>query len=155
MVVDIRVSVQEFYKKSLELLVKEKVKGVGDFYKVVLTKKSLDARGKQAFFNLRITVFTSKNEYESREIYALDRMPPSDEVVHIIGAGPAGLFAGLKAIQQGIKPVIYERGKKVRDRRRDLVQITQTIVSEKEVQVRIQMVNYILDQRNVEVFLKY
>jgi uncharacterized FAD-dependent dehydrogenase len=45
--------------------------------------------------------------------------PDSDNVI-IIGAGPAGLFAALELIQQGIKPVILERGKNVRDRRRDL-----------------------------------
>ena len=38
----------------------------------------------------------------------------------IIGAGPAGLFAALKAIQSGIKPIIYERGKNVQERRRDI-----------------------------------
>ena len=42
----------------------------------------------------------------------------------IIGAGPAGLFAALKLIENGIKPIIIERGKKVRNRRRDLAKLT-------------------------------
>ena len=47
----------------------------------------------------------------------------TSKTVHIIGMGPAGMFAALHAIKSGIKPIIYERGKNVRDRRRDLAKL--------------------------------
>ena len=73
----------------------------------------------------------------------------------IIGAGPAGLFAALKAIQSGIKPIIYERGKNVQERRRDIAALNKKSLVNPEsnycfgegVLVLIPMGNFILDQR--------
>lgn len=90
---------------------------------VNIIRKSLDARRKPIRYNFQVDVF-------------MDELPPHTEIEFefkdvrnaphavIIGAGPAGLFAALKLIEKGIKPVIIERGKDVRERRRDLAQIT-------------------------------
>jgi len=86
-----------------------------------IQKKSIDARGKQAWVNLTVTAFIN-------EPFTAGHFTPvvfkdvshADKKVIIIGAGPCGLFAALKLIEQGIQPVILERGKNVRDRRRDL-----------------------------------
>ncbi len=84
-------------------------------------KKSLDARSRQIWVNL--TVQASIDEpFHQRPllpfIFPMSGMPKKERV--IIGAGPAGLFAALALIESGIKPVILERGKDVKARRRDL-----------------------------------
>lgn len=87
-----------------------------------ITKKSIDARSiKQVWINLSICVFIDepfsdrpKNEIQFKQLSSTVKQ------VVIVGAGPAGLFAALKLIELGIKPIVIERGKNVRDRRRDL-----------------------------------
>jgi uncharacterized protein len=86
-----------------------------------IRKKSIDARGKQAWVNLHITAFINEpfvaGDYKP---VVFDSLDPAAKTVLIIGAGPCGLFAALQLIQAGIRPIIIERGKNVRDRRRDL-----------------------------------
>ena len=84
-------------------------------------KQSIDARGKQVWINLTLRAFINE-PWQQREMIAFsfrDVSKASKQVV-IAGAGPAGLFAALKLIESGIKPVILERGKDVKARRRDL-----------------------------------
>lgn len=89
-----------------------------------IDRRSIDARGRQVKFTLKITVF-DRNETIPGETYVFEAKNVSQaEEVHIIGAGPAGLFAALRLIELGKKPVIFERGKTVRDRRRDLAHLT-------------------------------
>lgn len=82
-------------------------------------RRSIDARKRQIKINCTFEVF-SKGE----EIPATASFHPKDvhgsKSIAIIGAGPAGLFAGLRALEVGLKPIIFERGKDVRSRRRDL-----------------------------------
>ena len=84
-------------------------------------KKSIDARRKQVWINLSLQVFINE-PYKKREVqqFHFDEIKKSKKTVVIAGAGPAGLFAALKLIEKGIKPIILERGKDVRARRRDL-----------------------------------
>jgi uncharacterized FAD-dependent dehydrogenase len=86
-----------------------------------ILKKSIDARGKQAWINLTIQAFI-KEPYKQRELLSFDfkEISTAEKKVIVIGAGPAGLFAALKLIESGIKPIILERGKDVRARRRDI-----------------------------------
>jgi uncharacterized FAD-dependent dehydrogenase len=90
--------------------------------KVRLIRKSLDARGKQALYRFVAEVADSAEEFGYPENFRAQDVSRAEEV-HIIGAGPAGLFAALQLIELGKKPVILERGKEVRDRRRDLAQL--------------------------------
>lgn len=86
-----------------------------------IIKKSIDARGRQVWINLTVQVFIDE-PYQPSEIIPLqlqDVHQASNRVI-IIGAGPAGLFAAIRFIELGIKPIILERGKDVRSRRRDL-----------------------------------
>jgi uncharacterized protein len=89
-----------------------------------LLKQSIDARGKQVWFHLTINVFVDE-PYQSTPLISLElkEVTHSEEKVVVIGAGPAGLFAALRLIEQGIKPIVLERGKDVRARRRDLAAI--------------------------------
>lgn len=86
-----------------------------------ILKQSIDARGKQPWVNLSLMAFINE-PFQSRELLSFDFKDVNivRKKVIIIGAGPAGLFAALQCIEKGIKPVILERGKDVRARRRDL-----------------------------------
>lgn len=90
--------------------------------KVRLIRKSLDARGRQALYRFVAEVAGSADAFVYPESFRAQDISRAEEV-HIIGAGPAGLFAALQLIELGKKPVILERGKEVRERRRDLAQL--------------------------------
>lgn len=84
-------------------------------------KRSIDARGKQPYINLTVRAFINE-PFVERAITPIEFRDVSRAAhkVVVIGAGPAGLFAALKLIEEGIQPIILERGKDVRTRRRDL-----------------------------------
>lgn len=89
-----------------------------------ILKQSIDARGKQTWFHLTLQAFLDE-PFQSIALVPLELkdVRNSKNKVLIIGAGPAGLFAALRMIELGIKPIIIERGKDVRSRRRDLATI--------------------------------
>lgn len=89
-----------------------------------ITKKSIDARGKQVWINLSLTAFINEPfQYRTLPTFSFQQVNKAKKKVVIIGAGPAGLFAALQLIEKGMKPVILERGKDVRARRRDLAML--------------------------------
>ena len=89
-----------------------------------IVRKSIDARSREIKFNLRVEIYF-KGEYVPPIIRNRPFAPvnSSAKSVIIVGAGPAGLFAALKCIELGIRPIVIERGKDVRSRRRDLAAI--------------------------------
>ena len=87
-----------------------------------LIKRSIDARKKKVRIQLKIEVFINENIAENKILRAYKNVNNKKEIV-IVGSGPAGLFAALKLIELGLKPIILERGKDVRSRRRDLAAI--------------------------------
>jgi len=99
-----------------------------DELRIVKIKLSLDARRKPIHFQLKLKACVnekSKKEFDPSTDSGENELNykgvhNSTDVLHIIGAGPAGLFCALHCLELGIKPIIFERGKKVRDRRRDL-----------------------------------
>lgn len=95
---------------------------LGNLTGVELLRRSIDARKKPVKFLIRLNAFVNEPfEASQRELKYPD--VSSKPVVHIIGAGPAGLFAALRVIELGCKPVVFERGKDVKSRRRDLAAI--------------------------------
>jgi uncharacterized FAD-dependent dehydrogenase len=84
-------------------------------------RQSIDARGRQVWINLNLQTFVNE-PFQQRPVNAVHfgDIAHARRSVVVIGAGPAGLFAALKLIEAGIKPIIIERGKDVRARRRDL-----------------------------------
>lgn len=95
--------------------------GTGSVSGFNIIKKSIDARSKQPYVNITADVFINEpfvNNHVNK-IFFQD-VHKNSKTVLIVGAGPCGLFAALKLLQHGIKPIIIERGKDVRSRRRDL-----------------------------------
>ncbi|MDP2043085.1 MAG: FAD-binding protein [Algoriphagus sp.] len=87
------------------------------------TRRSIDARGRKIIVNVEAELFINESPGS-----LLDHLPKYQDVrnadrIVIVGAGPAGLFAALRAIELGVKPIVIERGKDVRARRRDLAAI--------------------------------
>ncbi len=91
---------------------------------VVVRRKSIDARKHNPVFTLLADIYVDEfpTEIKSRIIY---KPVKDDKRVIIIGFGPAGMFAALRLIELGIKPIIFERGKDVQERRKDLRAIQQ------------------------------
>ena len=108
-------------KKVKEYIARIEAVNVTDVSGYTILKQSIDARGKQSWVNLSIQAFI-KEPYQQRELidFRFRDISKALKKVIVIGAGPAGLFAALKLIESGIKPIILERGKDVRARRRDL-----------------------------------
>lgn len=109
-----------------ELLLNEHVAklfqvAVSDIQKVVVLKRSIDARQKAIKFNIKANVFLKSEPYSETPIELPDypNVSHAQEVI-VVGAGPAGLFAAMQLIELGLKPIVIERGKDVRGRRRDL-----------------------------------
>ncbi|MBK7476231.1 MAG: FAD-dependent monooxygenase [Haliscomenobacter sp.] len=97
----------------------------GEITHIRPVKRSIDARGSRPLVRLRLEVFIQ--ERFNPEPALLEQLRPVDgrrEAI-IVGAGPAGYFAALELLERGIKPVIFDRGKDVRTRRRDLRAIQQ------------------------------
>ncbi len=88
-------------------------------------RKSIDARGRTAVYRLRVGVAKDEELPKPppyRKSYSTGKGRPE---VYIVGAGPAGYFAALECLEQGLRPIVLDRGKDVRARRRDLKAIQQ------------------------------
>lgn len=92
-----------------------------DIQHLLIIKRSIDARQKAIKINLKLTVYF-KGEAIVKRLIELPNYPDvsQQQEIIVIGAGPAGLFAALQLIEVGLKPIVIERGKDVRGRRRDL-----------------------------------
>ena len=92
---------------------------------VKILRKSIDARKKEIIFNYKVAIYINEQIPEKSD-YIFDYKDVSNaKEIHIIGFGPAGMYAALRCIELGYKPVVLERGKNVQDRRRDLKAINQ------------------------------
>lgn len=89
-----------------------------------ILKRSIDARQRTIYVNLTIRVFV--NETPSEEEFVRTDYPNVEgrPAVVVVGAGPGGLFAALKLIESGLRPIVVERGKNVRERKEDLARIS-------------------------------
>ena len=122
---NVRVSPEVAANESLlrDFLSEEKGVDLKTLTAMRILKRSIDARQRQIFVNLTVRVFL--NEMPEKTEYQLTEYPNVEEKaqVVVVGAGPGGLFAALRLIELGLRPVVVERGKNVRDRKRDLALI--------------------------------
>lgn len=96
-----------------------------DITGVKVLRKSIDARKPKIILNYKVAVYIREKLPES-STYTFDYKDVSTaKPIHIIGFGPAGMYAALRCIELGYKPIVLERGKNVQDRRRDLKAINQ------------------------------
>jgi len=104
-----------------KLLANAASKKLSSIFGFHILKKSIDARGKTILVNLSVNAFIDE-PFRQRELLSFDfkNVAKTEKKVIIIGAGPAGFFAALQLIEKGIRPIILERGKDVKARRRDL-----------------------------------
>jgi len=93
---------------------------------VRILRRSIDARQRTIFVNLKVRVFINEqpqdDEYQHTDYPDVSGCPQ----VIVVGAGPGGLFAALHLIELGLRPIVLERGKDVRERKKDLAQIAKT-----------------------------
>jgi len=92
---------------------------------IKVLRKSIDARKKMVIFNYKVAVYIQESPPESSSYSFAYKDVSAAKEIHIIGFGPAGMWAALRCIELGYKPVVLERGKKVQERRRDLRAINQ------------------------------
>ncbi|MDA9069197.1 FAD-dependent oxidoreductase [Algibacter sp.] len=96
-----------------------------DITGVKVLRKSIDARKPKIILNYKVAVYI-KEALPENSAYKFDYKDVSKaKPIHIIGFGPAGMYAALRCIELGFKPIVLERGKNVQDRRRDLKAINQ------------------------------
>ena len=95
-------------------------------YGIRILKRSIDARQRQILVNLKVRVYINElphdDEYSRTDYPNVEGRPQ----VIVVGAGPGGLFAALRLIELGLRPIILERGKNVHDRKKDLAAISKT-----------------------------
>ncbi len=121
---NLRVSPEYIHNKNYidSVVLRELNLRMDDVEHIEVLKRSIDARKRSIKYNLRVAVYIDEKFEELKGLFSAINVEGKPEV-HIIGSGPAGLFAGLRAIEIGLKPIIFERGKDVRARRRDLAKI--------------------------------
>ncbi|MCD8287620.1 MAG: FAD-binding protein, partial [Porphyromonadaceae bacterium] len=116
-----------------EFLSSEYALNKSDIYSIRILKRSIDARKRQVMINLTLCIFINElppeNDTYDRITYRdVSRCPQ----VVIVGAGPAGLFAALRSIELGWRPIVVERGQDVHQRRKDIARITRENVVDSE-----------------------
>ena len=124
MIKDLQLRVNLIEELTENILLHKAAKQLGvdalEISAVKVLRKSIDARKKEIIFNYKVAVYINEQIPEKSD-YIFDYKDISKaKEVHIIGFGPAGMYAALRCIELGYKPVVLERGKNVQNRRRDI-----------------------------------
>lgn len=107
-----------------EYLSKEKGLNPRDITATRILKRSIDARQRTIFVNLNVRVYVNEMPQEDEYEHTIYNNVEGKPQVIVVGAGPGGLFAALRLIELGLRPIVVERGKDVRERKKDLAQIS-------------------------------
>ena len=95
-------------------------------------KRSIDARQRQVYVNLKLRVFINELPAEAEYTSVEYKNVSGGKSVVVVGAGPGGLFAALRLIELGLRPIVLERGRNVRDRRKDVARISREHIVDSE-----------------------
>jgi uncharacterized FAD-dependent dehydrogenase len=106
-------------KEQLAIVLKLKVSRIQAYQ---ILKRSIDARSRKVIYRLQVRAFVDEPLIKESTIINYPIVNDNKKVI-IVGAGPAGLFAALQCLENGLKPIVIERGKDVKQRRRDLAAI--------------------------------
>jgi uncharacterized FAD-dependent dehydrogenase len=120
--IQLRVNLIEEKKENVLLFKASKQLGVGknEISAVKVLRKSIDARKKDIIFNYKVAVYINEQVPEKSDYIFEYKDVSNAKEIHIVGFGPAGMYAALRCIELGYKPIILERGKNVQNRRRDI-----------------------------------
>lgn len=103
---------------------REKGISTNEITAIRVLKRSIDARQRNIFINLKVRVYQNEMPDEEKYTHTLYKNVEDKRQVIVVGAGPGGLFAALKLIELGYRPIVIERGKNVRERKKDLAAIS-------------------------------
>ena len=125
--IQIRVSLKEAGQKDILKQKAAKIlrAEIEEINAVKVLRKSVDARKSLIYFNYKVRVYLNEKPAENKTNLIEYKDVSNAKEIHIIGFGPAGMFAALRCLELGYKPVVFERGKKVSDRRKDIKAINQ------------------------------
>ena len=120
--IQLRVNLIEEKKENVLLFKASKQLGVdkNEISAVKVLRKSIDARKKDIIFNYKVAVYLDEQVPEKSDYIFEYKDVSNAKEIHIVGFGPAGMYAALRCIELGYKPIILERGKNVQNRRRDI-----------------------------------
>lgn len=120
--IQLRINLIEEKKENILLFKASKQLGVdkNDISAVKVLRKSIDARKKDIIFNYKVAVYIDEQLPEKSDYIFEYKDVSNAKEIHIVGFGPAGMYAALRCIELGYKPIILERGKNVQNRRRDI-----------------------------------
>ncbi|MFH6768629.1 FAD-dependent oxidoreductase [Gaetbulibacter aquiaggeris] len=125
--IQLRITLQE--EAVADILVKKSAQSLkikqDDITGIKVLRKSIDARKALIIFNYKVAVYIKETLPQTSEYTFNYKDVSKAKPIHIIGFGPAGMYAALRCIELGFKPVVLERGKNVQDRRRDIKAINQ------------------------------
>ncbi len=107
------------------LAAKELKISVAEITALRIIRRSLDARQRSPVYKLLVELYVNELPQDETPQLNYKPLPATAKLVHIVGFGPAGMFAALRLIELGIRPIVYERGKEVRERRRDIRKLMQ------------------------------
>lgn len=107
-----------------EYIGREKGLDIRTIHAVRVRKRSIDARQRTIYINLKVEVFVNEDPSEAPFVRTEYPNVEGRPAVIIVGAGPGGLFAALRLIELGMRPIVVERGKNVRERKEDLARIS-------------------------------
>ncbi len=109
-----------------EYIAREKGFDARTINKVRILKRSIDARQRTIYVNLKVRVYINELPQDEEYVPTVYPYVGDKPQVIVVGAGPGGLFASLRLIESGFRPIVIERGKNVRERKKDLAMITKT-----------------------------
>jgi len=125
--IQLRIKIQEV--KDTGILEAKAAQALGvnknEINAIKVLRKSIDARKRQIIFNYKIAVYLNEKPADTSDYKFEYKDVSSAKEIHIVGFGPAGMFAALRCLELGYKPIVLERGKNVKERRRDLRAINQ------------------------------
>lgn len=160
--------IQEFQLRALpeqaiseqalkQFIGREKGLDIRTIHSIRVLKRSIDARQRTIYVNLKVRLYINEIPHDEEFVRTEYRKVENSPQVIVVGAGPGGLFAALRLIELGLRPIVVERGKNVRDRKTDIARISREHKVDpesnyslvKEGQVLTRTVNSTHEARNV------